>query len=168
MLKKCTFILFLSVISICVNAQEGWFKQKVSDKVTINFPIEPKKLNEQSYGGKGTDGVVYVVSSVDLLKATGMALADFNTQVKTQEFADEFMSGLTPTMSKFTFMSAKITTLKSNTAYYVTGRDETNKTTIYMNIVFVDGTGHSITSIVPDGKSTKNTDIFLTNIFISK
>ncbi len=168
MFKKATFVLFLSFISTYVNAQEGWFKQKINEKVTVNFPIEPKKLNEQSYGFKDNDGVVFVVSSVDLLKATGMALDDFNTQVKTQEFADEFMSGLTPTMSKFTFMSAKITTVKGSTAYYVTGRDETNKTTIYMNIVFVDGTGHSITSMVPDGKSTKNTDLFLTNIFISK
>ncbi|WP_316767789.1 hypothetical protein [Pedobacter frigiditerrae] len=168
MLKKSILILFLSVVSIYVNAQEGWFKQKINDKVTVNFPVESKKINENSYGIRDKDDVVFLVSSVDLLKITNLSLEEFNKNIVLQSWADEFMAGLTPTMPKFAFKTAEIIKLKGQTAYHVTGRDDAAKTTVYMNIVFVDGTAHSVTSLVPDGKSTKNTDLFLTNIFISK
>ncbi|TKC10595.1 hypothetical protein FA048_10470 [Pedobacter polaris] len=168
MLKKSILILFLSVLSVCVNAQEGWFKQKISEKVSVTFPLEPKKINEQNYGIKDAEGVVYLVSFVDLLKATGMPLNEFNEKIKAQQFADDFMGGLTPTMPKFIFKAAKISTLKGYTAYQVIGRDEPNKSTIAMNIVFVDGIAYSITNIITDGKNTKNRDIFLTNISITK
>lgn len=168
MLKKVLIILFISVTVTSVSAQEGWFKQKINEKVTVNFPLQPKIINEQSYGVKDKDDVVFLVSSVDLLNITKLSLEEFNKNVVLQSWADQFMEGLTPTMPKFIFKSAKIITLKNQPAYYVTGRDDAGKSTVYINIVFVDGTAHSITSLVPDGKSTKNTDIFLTNIIIGK
>jgi hypothetical protein len=168
MFKKSVLILFLSFVSIYVNAQEGWFKQKINEKVTVNFPIECKKINDNSYGIKNQDDVVFLISSVDLLKITNLSLEEFNKNVVLQSWANEFMDGLTPTMPKFTFKAAEIITLKGQTAYHVIGRDEAGKSTIFMNIVFVDGTAHSLTSLVPDGKSTKNTDIFLTNISVNK
>lgn len=168
MLKKSILILFLSVLSIYVNAQEGWFKQKINEKVTVNFPAEPQKLSDSNYGIKDKDDVIFLVSFVDLLGPSGLSLEEFNKNVVLQSWANDFMAGLAPTLSKYVFKSAIISTLKGYTTYYITGRDDTNKSTIYMNIFFVNGISYSITSIVPDGKNTKNTDIFLTNIVISK
>ncbi|RZK52392.1 MAG: hypothetical protein EOO91_19420 [Pedobacter sp.] len=161
-------ILFLSSVSIYVNAQEGWFKQKINEKVTVNFPIEPKKLSDSNFGIKDKDDVIFLVSFVDLLTATGLSLDEFNKNIVLQSFADEFMAGLVPNLPKYVFKQANITTLKGYTTYSATGRDDTNKSTIYMNICFVNGISYSITSIVPDGKSTQNTNIFLNNIFVSK
>ncbi|MFD0940989.1 hypothetical protein [Pedobacter boryungensis] len=167
MLKKSILLLFVVVSSIQVNAQKDWFKQKINDKVSVNFPIEPKKINEQSYGVRDQDNVVYLVSVVDLLKTTGLSLEDFNAGVVKQTFADEFMEGLMPTMAKYTFKPAKIIAVKGNTAYSVFGRDDVNKNTLYMNIVFVDGIAYSITSILPDGKDFKNISTYLNEIYIN-
>jgi hypothetical protein len=167
MLKKSTLVCFLFLASVCANAQDKWFNQKINEKVSVNFPVEPRKINEQNYGIKDANDIVFLVSSVDLLKATGLSLEEFNKGVVNQQFADEFMGGLTPTMPKYTFKPAKIITLKGNTAYQTSGRDEVNKSTIYMNIVFVDGIAHSITSILPDGKDSKNTVKFLNELYIN-
>lgn len=167
MLRKTTIVLFLAIASLYTNAQDKWFSQKINDKVTVNFPIEPKKLNEVNYGVRDNNNVVFLVTTVDLLKVTGLSLEEFNKNIVEQKWADEFMAGLIPTMPKYTFKSAKITTVKGNTAYWVSGRDEEGKTTIFMNLVFVDGNVHNIASIVPDGIDTKNKDRFLTEIYIN-
>ncbi|MFA6277089.1 MAG: hypothetical protein WC622_10095 [Pedobacter sp.] len=167
MLKKSILLLFILVSSIQVNAQKAWFKQKISDKVSVNFPIEPKKINDQNYGVRDEDGVAFLVSFVDLLAATGFSLEQFNKGVIEQSFADEFMGGLTPKLPSYTFKPAKIIITKANPSYLVYGRDEQKKNTIYMNIVFIDGISHSLTCIVPDGKDIKNKDKFLNEIYIN-
>ncbi len=167
MLKKSTLILFLSIASIYANAQTGWFKQKINDKVTVGFPIEPKKINDQNIG-INKDGVVYLVTYLDLLKATGLTSEVFNQSVTTQDFADEFLDGMAPTMPKYKFEKIKIITLKNQPTYQITGRDEVNKTTVYMNAVFVDGMVYNLTTVLPDGKSSKDKEIFSTFIEISK
>jgi hypothetical protein len=166
MLKKSILCFLLLSMSIFVHAQEQWFLQKINDKVSINFPAEPKKINEQNIG-INKDDVIYLVTFIDLLKATGMTLEDFNSKIGAQEFADEFMSGLTPTMPKFKFGSAKINNVKGYTAYLVQGRDEETKKAVHMNIVFIDGTAYSITSIIEDGKDPRNKDKFLNEIYIN-
>lgn len=167
MLKTATLLLFLATATICTNAQEKWFNQKISDKVSVNFPAEPKKINENNIG-VNKDDVVYLITFIDLLKVTGMTKEDFNTNVIAQEFADEFMGGLAPTMPKFKFSTAKVTTIKDCPAYQVTGRNEEGKISVYMNIIFVDGVAHSLTCILPDGKDIKNKDKFLGEIYIAK
>lgn len=167
MLKKTILFLFVVISSIQVNAQKDWFKQKISDKVSVNFPIEPTKQNENSFTLKDKDGLIFVVSVVDLLKATGMSLEQFNSNVETQEFIDGFMEGLIPTMPKYTFKDTKIIKVKGFTTYQIIGRNEASKSTVYINSVFIDGIGHSLACLVADGKDTKNKDIFLNEIYIN-
>ena len=168
MLKKSFLVLLIAIISVCANGQEGWFPQKIRDRVTVTFPYQAQKINEQNFGVKAEDGTIYLVSFVDLLKATEMSLAAFNQDVVTQKFADEFLAGLAPTMAKYTFKPAKIIKVKDNNAYQIVGRDEVNKSTISMNIVFVDGYAYSITHIMTDGKEIRFKDIFLNNISVTK
>lgn len=167
MLKKSILLLFVAFASFTVKAQEGWFKQKIDEKVTVNFPFEPKKINEMNYG-INKDGVIYLVTFIDILKSTGMKKEDFDAGVSTQQFADEFASGLIGTMSGYTFGTTKITTAKDYPAYQMSGRNEEKKTNVYLNIVFINGIAYSISCYVPDGKEIKFKDIFLSNIFVSK
>ncbi|MDQ7949839.1 MAG: hypothetical protein REI78_04865 [Pedobacter sp.] len=166
MLKKVTLVFFLALASSYAGAQEKWFNQKINDKVDVNFPIEAKKLNETSYGIRNNDGVVFLITTVDLLKVTGMTAKEFNEEVVKQKWAEEFMGGLAPTMPNYTFSAPKIVTFKSNPAYQTSGRDDKNKNTIYMNLVFIDGIVYNMSSIVPDGKETKTTDKFLKELYI--
>lgn len=167
MLKKSIILLFIIVASIHVNAQEGWFKQKINEKVTVNFPYEPKKINDMNYG-INKDGVIYLVTFIDILKATGMKKEDFDSGVTTQQFADDFASGLIGTMSGYSFGKTKIAVVKDAPAYQMSGRNEEKKTNTYLNIVFVDGIAYSISCYIPDGKLEKYKDTFLTNIHITK
>jgi hypothetical protein len=161
MLKTTTLVLFLVVASICANAQEKWFRQKISEKVSVNFPVEPKKINDNTYAIKDKDSVVFALTYVDIIKLTGMDIETFNSGIATQAFADGFMNGLTPTMPQYTFAPVKITSIKDYTTYQITGRDDANKRTVFMNVVFVDGIAHSLTCFYFDGQNIKNKDKFL-------
>jgi hypothetical protein len=167
MLKTSTLVLFLALASICAKAQDKWFILKLNDKVSVSFPFEPKKFSENNFGVRAEDETAYLVSFVDLLSITQMTKEVFNENVVTPKFADEFMEGLKPKLAKFTFGPHKVTTVKGLPTYQVAGRSEELKTNIYMNIIFVDGTSYSITSLVPDGKPTKNKDKFLTEIYVN-
>jgi hypothetical protein len=160
-LKKSILCLLLVATSMYANAQDKWFMQKISDKVSVNFPLEPKKINENAYAIKDAEDVVYAVTVVDLVKVTGLDAATFTTQVKTQEFADNFMAGLIPTMPKYMFKAVQITTIKNMPAYRMIGRNEEAKTTIFMTAIFVDGIGHTLAAVVADGKDTKRKDKFV-------
>ncbi len=168
MLKKSTLVLFLALASFFSKAQQGWVKQKIDSKVTVGFPLAPKKVNENSYVVKDADENVYVLTSLDMLAVTKMTLEEFNTGIVTQEFADEFLSGLAPTMSAYTFKDIKITKIKDRVVYQVEGKDDKNQASIYFNIFFIDGMSHSLACILKDGKPTRTKDLFLTNIYISK
>jgi len=168
MLKKSTLVLFLALASFFSKAQQGWFKQKINAKTTVGFPLEPKKVNENSYVVKDADENIYIVTTLDMLAVTKMTLEEFNTGIVTQEFADEFLNGLAPSMPAYTFKAIKITKIKDQVVYQIEGRDDKNQATIYFNIFFVDGISHSVTCIQKDGKPTRTRDLFLTNIYISK
>lgn len=168
MLRKSFILLFLTANCLFLHAQENWFQHKANDKITIGFPSQPKKVTESSYFLKDTTGVIYGVSVIDIAKSINMEADAFNDAVVTQEFADQFLEGLAPTMPKYTFKPIKIVRLKNYPTYYIEGRDDVNKTTAYFNSVFIDGVSYNLTCILPDGKSGKNKDIFLTNISISK
>jgi len=168
MLKKSTLVLFLALASFVSNAQQGWFKQKINAKVTVGFPLEPKKVNENSYVVKDADENIYVLTSLDMLAVTKMSLEEFNSGIVTQQFADEFLSGLAPSMPAYTFKDIKITKIKDQVVYQIEGRDDKNQATIYFNIFFIDGFSYSVTCMHKDGKPTRTRDLFLTNIYISK
>jgi len=167
MLKKSILFFFIVIASFSVKAQEGWFTQKIDEKVTVNFPFEPKKINEQNYG-INKDGVIYLVTFINILKATGMTKEDFDAGVSKQQFADDFAGGLIGKMPGYTFGKTKVTTSKDYPAYQMSGRNDEKKINIYLNIVFINGIAYSISCYVPDGKEIRFKDIFLTNIFVSK
>ncbi|RZL50274.1 MAG: hypothetical protein EOP00_05155 [Pedobacter sp.] len=170
MLKKSILFLLLSVVTLCVSAQDGWYKQKINDNVSVNFPAEVKKLNEQSYGFKDKNGVVFVVSSVDLLKITDQDLATFNTNLETKLWMDEFVEGIAQSMKKFKFMSANKVKVKGFTAYDLKAINEEAQTNLFMKVVFVNGTSHSLTCLVPDAnKITPEIEKFLAGeIYVTK
>lgn len=161
MLKNITLLLFLSITYSFAQAQDNWFTQKLNDKVSVKFPEESKQYTAASYGVKAKDSTVYLVSIVDLLKATNMDLVTFNENVVSQTFANEFLEGLKPTMASFNFKEVVITTVKGLPAYIMNGRNENTKSTLYMKSIFVDGTAYTLACLISDGKNTKNKDKFL-------
>lgn len=161
-------ICLLIIGSVQLKAQEGWIKQKIDQKVTVGFPVQPRQLNEASVGIRDKDDVTFIVTKLDLASLTKVTVEKFHQDVVTQDYADEFLEGMAPTMPKFKFSPIKIVKLKGLSCYQVVGRDEESKSTIFMNIYFLNGISYSLASIQPDGKPDKNRSIFLTNLFIEK
>lgn len=166
MIKKLMLISLFVFVGAQIKAQDGWVKQKIDDHVTVGFPVAPKKINDNSTGIRDQEGVIYMVTNLDLVKIMGTTVENFNAQVGTPTFADEFLKGMKTSTPNFVLSPIKITKLKEKPCYQLSGRDDKSKTTMYMNIVFVDGISYSLTAIVPDGKSLNNKDIFLTNITV--
>ncbi|MCJ0743153.1 hypothetical protein [Pedobacter montanisoli] len=165
--RNISLILFFLCLSSITNAQDGWFKQKISNRITVSFPTEPKKINETSFG-LNQDDIIYATSFVDLLKVTSLSLEAFNKSVISQEYADEFLEGLAPSFPKYVFEKPKIYNFQSCTSYTIYGKDSVNRSTIHINIVFVDGIAYTVGCILPENKDSKLKDLFLANINISK
>ncbi|MNK43077.1 hypothetical protein D3C87_617730 [compost metagenome] len=166
MLKRTTLILLLVVGAVKLNAQNKWFKQQINEKASVSFPIQPKKVNETSYAVKDTTGIIYVSSRVDLLPITQLDLATLNAEIENQKFADDFVVGISGSFPKYKFESPKLIMVSGLRAYAVVARDEVNKLSLFMNVCFLDGTSYSFSCIVPDGKSMKHKDTFLSTIWL--
>ncbi|WP_410220823.1 hypothetical protein [Pedobacter sp.] len=165
--RNIVLILVFLCLSSITYAQDGWFKQKINNKITVSFPTEPKKLNETSYA-LNQDNIIYAAYFVDLLKVTSLSLETFNKSIISQEYADEFLKGLAPSFPKYVFEKPKIYNFQNCTSYAIYGKNSADKLTIQMNIVFVDGIAYTAGCILPDNKESKLKDLFLANINISK
>jgi len=166
MLKKTTLLLLLVIGAVKLNAQSKWFKQQINENVSVSFPIQPKKVNETSYAVKDSTGTIYVSSRVDLLPITQLDLTTLNAEIETQVFADEFVVGISGSFPKYKFENPKLIMVSGQRTYAVTARDEENKLSLYMNVCFLEGTSYSFTCILPDGKSIRNKDTFLSTIWL--
>ncbi|SER46231.1 hypothetical protein [Pedobacter rhizosphaerae] len=166
MFKKLIVISLLSMVCLHVKAQQKWFQQQIAERVSINFPTQPRKLNEISYGLKDTSGIVYVSSIVDLLKSTKLDLPTFNEEIEKQEFADDFGIGVSGSFPKYKFGLTKLIMVQGKRAYTMEARSDENKSNLFMLVCFLDGISYTFTCIVPDGKSLKNKDIYLSTVSI--
>ena len=166
MLKKTTLILLLVIGVIELNAQSKWFKQQINEKVSVSFPIQPRKVNETSYAVKDSTGIIYISSRVELLPITQLDLATFNAEIEKQKFADDFVVGISGSFPEYKFENPKLIMVSGQRAYAVVARDEVNKLNLFMHVCFLDGTSYSFSCIVPDGKNIKYKDMFLSTIWL--
>jgi len=165
-LKKTTLILLLVIGVIELNAQSKWFKQQINEKVSVSFPIQPRKVNETSYAVKDSTGIIYISSRVELLPITQLDLATFNAEIEKQKFADDFVVGISGSFPEYKFENPKLIMVSGQRAYAVVARDEVNKLNLFMHVCFLDGTSYSFSCIVPDGKNIKYKDMFLSTIWL--
>jgi len=168
MLKKTTLILLLVTGAIKLHAQEKWFVRQISEKVSVSFPKQPKKINEISYGIKDSTGTIFTTSIVNLLSIVKLDLTALNAEIEKQQFADDFVSGISTSFPKYKFEQAKIITVKGQRAYGVMAKDEENKQNLYMRICFLDGISYGLTCILPDGTNYNDKDLFLNSISFKK
>jgi hypothetical protein len=166
MYRKIILIGLLSIVCLYVKAQDKWYLQQIAEKVSIKFPVQPRKINEISYGLKDTSGIVYVSSTVDLLKTTQLDLPTFNEEIEKQEFADDFGIGVSGSFPKYKFGQTKLIMAQGQRAYIMEARCEENKSNLYMLVCFLNGISYGFTCIVPDGKSLKNKDIYFSTVSI--
>lgn len=167
-MKRATLICFLLFTSVFAFAQKNWVKQKLTNRVTVSFPTAPSKTAGTTFALKDTTNTVYTVTYSFIAQNLKIDEKAFSKLVTTEEFASEFQNSLHATLSGYNLEPIKIKQNKNYVSYITEGKNEDEKKSIFMHIVFVDGIYYSLSVVIPEGKSFNNKDIFLHNFQITK
>ncbi|MNK04704.1 hypothetical protein D3C87_225770 [compost metagenome] len=167
-MKRAIFICFLIINSVFAFAQKNWVKQRVTNRVIVAFPTAPSKTAGTTFALKDTTNTIYTVTYSFIAQNLKIDQKAFNKLVTTNEFAGEFLSGLQTTLAGYNLEQVKIKQNKNYVSYLTEGKNEDEKKSIFMHIIFVDGIYYSLSVVVPDGESLQNKDIFLNNFQVTK
>lgn len=167
-MKKIALICFLICSSFLVFAQKNWVKQKLTNRVTVSFPSAPTKTAGTTFALKDTTGIVYTVTYSFIAQNLKIDERAFSKLVTTNEFAGEFLSGLQTTLSGYNLEQVKIKQYKNYVSYLTEGKNEDEKKSIFMHIIFVDGIYYSLSVVIPDGANNQHKDIFLNSFQVTK
>lgn len=161
MLKRPLFILLITLTCFIANAQTGWVKHKFGDKLTINFPSEPKKANESTYIAKDSTGTVYGVVIMEIDPSAYKTTLSSDTLLVRLKFIDEVVGSIKSKMPKYTIGDLKKGQQNKIKTYSLEGVNPENKSTVHLNILMIDNVSYSLTCFLPAGVDNKNKDAFL-------
>jgi len=167
-MRKIVLVCFVTLFTTAVLAQKNWVKQKLTSRFTASFPFAPSQTASTTFALKDSTGVVYTATYSFIAQNLKIDEKVFEKLAITNEFASEFLSTLQATLSQYSLEKLQIKQHKNHVSYLTSGRNETDKKTIFMNIVFVDGVYYSLSCIVPDSIESKNKDLFLNSFQIHK
>ncbi|RZK90685.1 MAG: hypothetical protein EOO98_07835 [Pedobacter sp.] len=167
-MKKIVLICFLIFVCVATFAQKDWIKQKVTNRVIVAFPTAPSKTAGTTYALKDTTNTIYTVTYSFIAQNLKIDQKAFNKLVTTNEFASEFLSGLQTTLAGYNLEQVKIKQNKNYVSYLTEGKNDDEKKSIFMHVIFVDGIYYSLSVVVPDGENLQNKDIFLSNFQVTK
>ncbi|MDQ8004230.1 MAG: hypothetical protein REI64_05475 [Pedobacter sp.] len=168
MMKKTALICCLLFISVATFAQKNWVKQKITNRLTVAFPSAPAKTAGTTFALKDTTNTVFTATYSFIAQNLKIDEKAFAKLVATSEFSEEFLSGLQTTLAGYNLQEIKIKQHKNYISYTTEGKNEEEKKSIFLNIIFVDGIYYSLSCVVPDRHSLQNKDIFLNSFQIKK
>jgi hypothetical protein len=167
-MKKTALICFLLFISVVTFAQKNWFKQKLTNRLTVYFPSAPAKTAGTTFALKDTTNTIFTATYSFIAQNLKIDQKAFNKLVTTNEFASEFLSGLQTTLPGYNLSQVNIKQHKTYVSYLTEGKNEEEHKSIFMHIIFIDGIYYSLSCVVPDGQNLQQKDIFLNNFQVTK
>ena len=167
-MKKSALICFLLLTSIASFAQKKWVKQKLTSRVTVSFPAAPSKTAGTTFALKDTTNIIYTVTYSFIAQNLKIDEKAFSKLVTTEEFASEFQNSLQATLAGYNLEPIKIKQNKNYVSYITEGKNEDEKKSIFMHIIFVDGIYYSLSVVIPEGKNLQSKDLFLNSFQITK
>ncbi|MFN0292176.1 hypothetical protein [Pedobacter helvus] len=167
-MKKLTLICFLLLTYAVSFAQKDWFKQKITNRLTVSFPAEPAKTAGTTFALKDTTNTIFTATYSFIAQNLKIDQKAFSKLAATTEFASEFLSGLQTTLPGYNLSALKIKQNKNYVSYFTAGKNEDEHKSISMHILFIDGIYYSLSCVVPDGASVKNQNVFLNSFQVTK
>ena len=171
-MKKIYYlVLFATLLSVAANAQTNWVTQKLDEKVSVKFPVQPQKVTKNdidSYTVKGPDSIGYNAVMIDfktVAKLDSVALAPMKD---SQRFADGLKAGMASKKPNYTFGDAVIGKWKTYTTYTIPGTENTNKNQLLTRMILIGSKLYTLTCVVPANTITKNNDLFLSSAELLK
>jgi hypothetical protein len=172
MKKTYYLLLFVLLASFTVNAQTGWVTKNIDDKLSIKFPVEPKKATKNgfdSYVAKGNDSVAYSSTVLDLKVVANLDSATLAPVKDSQEFADQMKMGMVSTKTNYTIGDITIGKWKNYTTYSVSGTENATKSTLYIRMILIGSKMYTLSCMLPANLSTKNNETFFGSVdFVTK
>ncbi|WP_113662786.1 hypothetical protein [Pedobacter nanyangensis] len=167
-MRKIILSCFIAFFTIGAFAQKNWAKQRLTSRFTASFPAAPSQTASTTFALKDSTSAIYTATYSFIAKNLKVEERIFEKLAATNEFAGEFLSTLQATLPQYSLEKLQLKQHKNYVNYLTSGRNETEKKTIYMNIVFVDGVYYCLSCIVPDGEKLDKKDTFLNAFQITK
>lgn len=167
-MKRIALICVLALWSAVVFAQKNWVKQKLTSHFTASFPSAPRQMASTTFALKDSTHVIYTATYSFIAQNLKVEEKVFEKLAATNEFAGEFLSTLQATLPQYSLEKLQLKQHKNYVNYLTSGRNETEKKTIFMNIVFVNGVYYSLSCIIPDGEKLDNKDTFLNGFQLTR
>lgn len=168
MVKNILIVFILSLTIFSASAQTGWVKQKFGDRLTLNFPVEAKKVAESTYLAKDSTGAVYGVVIMEIDQSAYKTTLSADTLMVRLKFIDEVVGSIKAKMPKYTIGDLKIAEVNKVKTYSLNGKNDENQSTVHLNIFLIGDVSYSLTCFLPAGLDTKNKDAFLNGFAVSK
>jgi hypothetical protein len=166
MRKICALVIMLLITAGIVNAQDGWVTHKGDNRVSVKFPSAPKELVPGSFIASDKDSIAYIFTIVDFVQVAGIDSVALAPIKATPEFAAQLKTGMSQSLPDVNLEDFSISTWKGFTSYHSTGTDSKKKN--YNLFMFVIGNKlYSVSTIIPEGVSTKGREVFLDSVQIS-
>lgn len=171
MKKTYHLLLFVLMLSTAAKAQTDWVTKNLDEKLSIKFPVEPKKVTKSGidvYTSKGKDSVGYSATVIDYEVIAHLDSATLAPLKDSQEFADQMKFGMASTKTNYTFGEVTISKWKTYTTYHISASENTNKNTLLIQMILIGSKMYSLSCLVPANLVTKNNEVFFSSVEILK
>ncbi len=164
-MKKTVLLTVFAISSVFANrlmAQAGWFKQKIDETLSIKFPKEPVKAGTM-FTVQGSDSIGYVANVIDLA-AMGMDAEGLAKMAPTEEFAEQFKTGLVSQSPGLELTKMEIGKWNNFVAYDIEGEQKDKGIKMYFKCIFISTKIYVLLAALPGKADVKNKDIYLSSI----
>jgi len=167
MKKACYLLLFVLLLSAAAKAQTNWVTKNLDEKMSVKFPAEPQKTTTNGvavYTVKGNDSVGYSAAVIDYNIVAHLDSTTLAPMKDSQEFADQIGMGMASKRPNYTFGGVTIGKWKTYTAYSISATENTNKSTLSVQMILIGSKIYSFSCLVPANLVTKNNEVFFGSV----
>ncbi|HMZ45785.1 MAG TPA: hypothetical protein PKG56_02275 [Chitinophagaceae bacterium] len=160
--------LAITLFTLSVNAQTEWVSQKIGNKIIAKFPTAPIEVQAGAvYSLTDADSTNFTATFVDL-EAMGLDSATLAGLVETEEFSEQFKTGLTSQMPGVEVTKSDITKWNDLVAYNIEGTNASKKEKVTFKCIFWGSKMFTFICTYRDSVGPKNKDIYINSLALIK
>jgi hypothetical protein len=171
-MKKSQFVLAVMLsFSVAASAQQKWITKPLDGRLSVKFPSEPEKVTRNGvevFTSKEKDSVVYSAGAMDMNVVAKMDSAALASVKDDPTFAEQLVSGIASQRPNYKFEAIKIGKWNTFTTYNVSGVENTNKYTVYLQMIFIGSKLYTLICRVPTELTSKKNELFFNSATLSK
>jgi hypothetical protein len=163
MKKTYYLLLFVLLLSAAAKAQTNWVTNNLDDKMSVKFPVVPKKTTTNGidvYTVRMNDSLAYSATMIDYNVLVHLDSAAIAPVKDKQQFADQLRMGMASKKTNYTFGAITIGKWNTYTAYNMSAIENTSKNTLWVQAILIGSKMYTLSCRVPANMVTKNNEVF--------